>query len=68
LLRYSPADGNRDPSGWPKIGEMGINNNGQVVGSTDSDAFVWQNGHMTALPVGCQKSAQARGGERWTTA
>ena len=30
---------------------MGINNDGQVVGNTDFDAFVWQNGKMTALPA-----------------
>jgi probable HAF family extracellular repeat protein len=28
----------------------GINNHGQIVGYTDLDAFVWQDGRMSALP------------------
>ena len=30
---------------------FGINNDGQVVGAADFDAFLWKNGQMTALPA-----------------
>jgi probable HAF family extracellular repeat protein len=38
------------PPGAMFIEALGINNRGQVVGHTDSVAFVWQDGHLTPLP------------------
>jgi uncharacterized membrane protein len=32
------------------IQALGINDRAQVVGYTDHDAFIWQRGHLTALP------------------